>query len=374
MKSLARGKSAPNNCFTTNDKWPRISVIMAVYNEEQVIEEKMECLLSLDYPNQEYELFIGSDCSSDKTNEILRTYAAENQCLHFFPFKERRGKPGVVNHLVEQIKAIYPLDQNHIFLLTDANVMLKKDLLLNLVKHFKDPEIALVDANMISVGTQSEGISKSEDHYVTREVRLKHHEGLVWGKMMGPFGGCYSIRADHFHPVPPKYLVDDFYINMKALEQGGKAINELKAECYEAVSHEMKEEYKRKKRISAGNFQNLHTFKHLLRFPLDNLGFAFFSHKVLRWLGPFFILFIIVCAAILSIAGNLFYQWMLISLGIGLIGIPLLDTLLKSLNINILPLRSINYFIMMNIALFEGFFKYLKGIKDNVWEPPKRVV
>ena len=373
MKYLASGKQREGECYTKGETWPRVSVVMSVYNEESVIAEKLDSLLELEYEDGPLEVFIGSDCSSDQTNEIVSRYAQRYPQIHFFPFTERRGKPGVINQLVEIISARAAAGADHIYLLTDANVILKKDILLKLIRHFKDQEIMLVDANMISVGVREEGISKSEDTYVTREVMLKHYEGLLWGTMIGPFGGCYSLRSDHYHPVPPRYLVDDFYITMKAFEQGGKAINDLEAECYEAISHEIKEEYRRKSRISAGNFQNLRTFRHLLKFPFDRLGFAFFSHKVLRWFGPFLILSTFTTAMVLSLRGNLFYLWMLILQGIILFGIPIADTLLKSLNINILPFRSITYFNIMNLALLEGYFKYLKGIKNNVWEPPKRV-
>ena len=373
MKILARGKERKGVCYSNEDTWPRVSVVMSVYNEESVIAQKLDSLLALDYERGPLEVFIGSDCSADRTNEIVSGYAQKYPHIHFFPFTERRGKPGVINQLVEIITDRNPAALDHIYLLTDANVILKKDILLKLIRHFKDEEIMLVDANMISVGVRAEGISKSEDTYVTREVMLKHKEGLLWGTMIGPFGGCYSLRSDHYHPVPPRYLVDDFYITMKAFEQGGKAINDLEAECYEAVSHEIKEEYRRKSRISAGNFQNLRTFRHLLKFPFDHLGFAFFSHKVLRWFGPFLILLTFMTAMLLSLKGNLFYLWMLIFQGIILFVIPMADTLLKSLNINILPFRSITYFNIMNLALLEGYFKYLKGIKNNVWEPPKRV-
>jgi cellulose synthase/poly-beta-1,6-N-acetylglucosamine synthase-like glycosyltransferase len=350
---------------------PRVSVIMSVYNEEAVIKDKMESLLALDYPKEKLMIYIGSDHSDDKTNEILEVYQITESILRFHPFKVRRGKPGVVNDLAQIAFEERGKSQNHILLMTDASVMLEEETLFELVKHFKNEEIMIVDSNLVNIGLKSEGISVLENQYISSEVKLKNLESLVFGKMIGPFGGCYTIRSSHFSMIPDKFLVDDFYITMRAFEKGGNAINEMKAICYESLPDSMQEEYRRKSRISAGNFQNLLTFQHLL-FKGNNLSFAFFSHKVLRWLGPFFIIFALISGLILALSGNNLYQLLFILIITGLIGIPILDFLLKKQNINIIAFRAVRYFVFMNIALLEGFFKFIKGVKNNVWQPTKR--
>ncbi|MFT5385817.1 MAG: cellulose synthase/poly-beta-1,6-N-acetylglucosamine synthase-like glycosyltransferase, partial [Saprospiraceae bacterium] len=356
---------------TKSVELPNVSVIMSVYNEEAVIKEKMESLLALDYPKDKLVIYIGSDHSDDRTNEILEAYQNSASNLSFHPFKVRRGKPGVVNNLAQVAFDERGQSEEHIFLMTDASVMLEEETLYELVKHFKNKEIMIVDSNMVNIDMKSKGISVLENQYISSEVSLKNLESLVFGKMVGPFGGCYTIRSSHFSMIPDKFLVDDFYITMRAFEKGGKAINEMSAICYEALPDDMQEEYRRKSRISAGNFQNLHTFRNLL-YKGNNLSFAFFSHKVLRWLGPFFIIFALVSTLILAISGNNLYQFLFILMIIALVGVPFLDYLLNKWKINILALRAVRYFIVMNIALLEGFFKYIKGVKNNVWQPPKR--
>lgn len=372
LRLLSNNKKPNQQLFSREDDLPLVSVIMSVYNEESVIAEKLESLLSLNYPEDKLRIYIGSDCSADQTNDIIESFAKNHPMIRFFPFQKRQGKPGVVNELTRIVAEGEALTDAHIFLVTDASVMLAKDTLFHLVKHFKNPEITIVDANMVHTGMKAEGISKSENQYISGEVLLKHREGLVWGKMIGPFGGCYAIRSNYFSKVPDNFLVDDFYITMRVFERGGMAINELEAVCYEPVSHEMKEEYRRKSRISAGNFQNMSTFPHLWWPPFKQLNFAFFSHKILRWLGPFFLLIIVFGAGILYLADNIWYGFLflLVTIGSGLVFV--LDYLLKLLKINIMPLRSVRYFLVMNMALFEGFFKFLKGIRSNAWEPPKR--
>lgn len=355
---------------------PRISVLLSAYREAGVIAKKIATLQAQDYPSDRITFWLGTDAPDDDTNALIAKAIAGDDRFKFYPFTKRRGKPAVINELAAKALTTYGQTADHLLVITDANVMLTPPVLANLARHFADPAIALVDAHMVHTGLQAEGISLVEDKYISGEVRLKHAEGQVWGCMMGPFGGCYAIRSSYFAPVQDNFLVDDFYIAMRALEQGGKAINDLDAICYEGVSHELEEEYRRKRRISAGNYQNLNAFRHLLWPPRWPLSFAFFSHKVLRWWGPWLLLAVVATSLPLSIlsplTGNLWLQMLFLFPTIVIFALPLIDFLAKQLNINILILRGVRYFVWMNIALLAGWWTYKKGIKSNVWEPPKR--
>jgi len=371
LRWWGRGKQLP--VPAAFEEWPRVTILMSLYNEEVVIRQKMDSLVALNYPGR-LECYIGSDASSDQTNAIVQSYADQYPHIQFFPFQERGGKPGVINRLIKELKDQAPFESDHILLFTDASVMLEPDTVVHLVRHFSRPEIALVDTHMQSLGLKKAGISRSENQYIGQEVWIKHLEGILWGCMIGPFGGCFALRSTHYHPVPSNYLVDDFYLAFKAFEQGGKAVNDLNAICYEAISHDPKEEFRRKARISAGNFQNLITFRKIAARPWTPLGFAFWSHKILRWMGPFFILTMLICSGVLWIWGNLFYGGLLIVQLTVLLGIPLMDYLLRKANIHWLPLRHLNYLIYMNLALFAGFIRFTNGIKSNVWQPTKRIL
>jgi len=371
MKIGAMNKSNNTIIHEKDGDFPRVSLLMAVYNEESIIREKMNSLLEIDYPIDRYEIFIGSDNSSDKTNDIIQEFCKTNRNIHFYPFTKRTGKPGIINQLVQYCTSSFPIGKDHIFLMTDASVILQKETIKKLCRHYKNDKIGIVDANMLHTGMQGEGISKSENQYIHQEVLLKHSEGKRWGTMIGPFGGCYALRSDYFQEVPPTFLVDDFYIAMRVLEKGAWVINDLEAVCYESVSHDIKEEYRRKARISAGNFQNLVTFKHLLN-PFSKLGYSFISHKVIRWIGPILILLILISSTILAYYGNLFFVILLILQILWLLFVPLMDYVLNKLNFHVFALRSIAYFNIMNVALLQGFIRFINGIKNNVWEPPKR--
>jgi len=355
-------------------EWPRISILMAAYNEESVLAEKLHNLHHLDYPPEKLHIYVGSDGSSDQTNSILETFP--KGFVGFYPqiYTQRRGKPSVLNDLAKAATEQHAAGQDHLFLITDANVLLEQDTLSKLARHFQDPEMVLVDTHMVNTGQREQGISKSETLYISGEVRTKYYEGALWGSMIGPFGGCYLLRSDRFQPIPPNSLVDDFYLAMHALQKGGKAINDLEAVCQEAVSHEMQVEFKRKARISAGNFQNLVRFRSLWFPPFGKkLRYAFFSHKVLRWFGPFFLLAIFVCSLILAISGNDWFAYLVILQLAGYLVVPLMDRILQWAGVHVFWMRNIRYFIRMNWALFMGFFKYLGGIQGGAWEPTKRV-
>src|ERR1051325_9444336 len=203
---------------------PDVSILIPAYNEEKIIKEKLESIFNSDYPKEKIEVVVGSDASTDRTNEIIKSFPK----VQLVEFKGRSGKPKIINMLAT-------LAKNEILILTDANVIFDKNTIHELAKHFSNPGIALVDSNMVNINQQGKGISKAESTYIRGEVGIKNNEGKVFGMMMGPFGGCYAVRKRFYSPVPDNFLVDDFYVNMKVLENGGKAISEINAKVYEEV-------------------------------------------------------------------------------------------------------------------------------------------
>jgi cellulose synthase/poly-beta-1,6-N-acetylglucosamine synthase-like glycosyltransferase len=350
---------------------PRVSILMSVYNEEKHLANKLRTLLSQDYKGI-LNIYIGSDASSDRTNEIMEKYSQEYDHIYFYPYKVRRGKPSVINDLHATINATNSDSDNHIYILTDANVMLNDDVVSLLVKHFSDLDIGLVDAHMKYSGMSTEGISESENQYLNSEVKLKQNESTVWKRMIGPFGGCYALRSNLFAIIPSHFLVDDFYLALNVFDKGKLAINELNAICQEPVTHNFSQEYKRKKRISAGSFQNFNHYRKLFN-PFTTLGFSLVSHKLIRWMGPFIFLCMIIVSIYMALQSIAFYQFFSLLLGLWFIVMPLLDYVLSRLGIHVKLLRSISYFNLMNLALLDGFIKYIKGIKSGTWERTERL-
>ncbi len=361
---LSIGKRIEYDFYETGSKkLPKVSLLIAAFNEEEVIEQKIKSIYTTNYPLDKLEVLIGSDNSTDRTNEIVSKLTTGFPNLKFFSFDQRRGKGNVVNDLFKR-------STGDIVVLTDANVNMEESTIYELLKYFKDAEIGLVDTRMVNTNMHPSGISHQEKTYISREVQIKQHESILWGTMMGPFGGCFAIRRELYSPVPKNFLVDDFYINMKVLEQGYKCINNLEAVVFEDISNNLKDEFRRKVRISTGNFQNLRKFSHMLWIKTKGLSFCFISHKVLRWIGPFLLVLAYLSNVYLAFISEFyFYVFIIHSL---LLLLPLLDIFLKKIQIHIKLLRFITHFYSMNLALFIGFFKSLKKIESNVWKPTQR--
>lgn len=361
LNYLAKGKHLTNDTYKTNEL-PTISVLLAVFNEESVIEEKIKSTFKTSYPLDKIEFLIGSDASNDNTDAIIKKYQEKYPQIKLIRFEGRTGKPQIINQL--ETKAV-----GEILILTDANVFFEENCLFELVKHFKDQKIGLVGGNILNLDTKKDGISNQEKAYLSLETKMKYQEGVLWGAMMGAFGGIYAIRKTAYENVPKGYLVDDFYISMMVLIKEYKSINSLEAIAYEDVSNIPEEEFRRKVRIGIGNFQNLFKFKTLIisRF---GIAFSFMSHKIIRWKGPFILLFLVL---ILPFIKHQHYIYDFIGLGVfTLLLTPIIDIIFKKLNLHLKILRFASHFIMMNLALLIGFFKFTFGLYGDTWTPTKR--
>jgi cellulose synthase/poly-beta-1,6-N-acetylglucosamine synthase-like glycosyltransferase len=358
-----RNKSQNSLVYSSGTEMPEVAVLCAAYNEEKVIREKIESVFQTNYPVSKLKFYIGSDASTDKTNQIIEELQQKYSGLRLVNFPGRTGKSGIINKLAEIAEA-------EVFILTDANVIFLPDTLTNIVKNFKNENVQQVAANIIKLSPNNEGIAGQEKNYIGIENKIKHCEGIRWKAVMGAEGGCYAIRRSWYAPVPPKFYMDDFYITMNVLERDGEVLFEPDAMCNEDVPTEATEEFKRKVRISIGNFQNLNRYRKLLIPFWKGKGFAFLSHKVLRWYTPFFLI-----ASLLLCTALAFYHWIFIVLAIGqllLILSPLFDKMLTRAKIQIGLLRYAAHFYFMNLALLKGFIEYSKGVKSNIWEPTKR--
>ncbi len=359
---IARKKENNKNVYDF-ENLPEIALIMAVHNEEKVIADKIESVINSNYPKDKITFLIGSDASTDRTEIIIDSYVERFPYIKLQRFNERSGKIKIINALFD--RALSP-----VLILTDANAVFAKDALFEVLKHFKEPKIKVVGGRLFNRKSEKEGIAKQEHTYMESEFKVKIAEGKLWGTMMGAYGAFYAIRKESFVKVPENFMVDDFFISFKAIEKGGSAICEPKAIAYEDVPGDLMAEFKRKVRISTGNFQNLALFFPVLFSGRFGLVFSFFSHKVLRWFGPVLLIVILFCSITLFNI-NKIYAISLVIMLLSLV-VPIIDFFHRKSQIHILILRYITHFYYMNTALFIGLINYLKGVKTNVWEPTKR--
>lgn len=367
LQRMTAGKLLTYQRYSVTDQWPRIYVLFSVFNEEKVIIQKIESLFNTGYPPELLEVYIGSDCSTDATHELIAAQLSKFPQLHFFPFAQRSGKAGVLNKLTAAI-GLEKLPEDAVLVLTDANVMFEPETLHELAAFFYDQRVGQVGANVIN-RISGKGIAAQEQQYISRENTIKYREGLLWGAMQGAFGACYAVRPSLFPQLPENFLMEDFYVSMKVLQQGYHAILNPEALCEEDVPGDVHEEFKRKTRISTGNMQNLMVYWRMM-FHERCVGFCFISHKVLRWLGPLWLLMIGAGLMMLAPAGII---WQCFLMGYFMaIATPLADALLARLGWQWPLLRLCAYFVSMNVALALGFWRYTRGVQSGAWSPTKR--
>ncbi len=335
--------------------FPKIAVIVPVYNEEKVIRLKIASLLALDYPADRFEIWIGSDCSTDATHEIVRSY--ENPRIHLWVAPRRGGKTEVINHLA-------PLIDTEIIFFTDANTMHRPDSLRALASSFADESVGGVAG---SIKHRADSRETEERLYRSFESKQKYYESLLHSSISA-FGGFYSIRKSLFKPLHfNAYSNDDVLIPMNIIRQGYRVVFEPNALSEEDMTESIAQEFSRRIRIGAGNFQ---AFFWLVDFLNPCRGwpwFCYFSHKVTRWFSPFFL------AAAFASGGAL---WFLTSatpfLLVPLAGLLFIATGLSFLIVPLRATRPAFYFLSMNTALVLGLIRYCKGIQSAAWVRTER--
>ena len=351
------------------EQWPSVDIVFAAFNEESVIREKIESILALNYPKDLLKIRIGSDCSTDSTDLIIEEFQKREKIIDFVKMKTRSGKSKIINTLIQR-------SESKIIVGTDANIFFHPDALKEMILPIvNDNKIHLVGGNLVYRGNNKiflNSIAKNEKSYINWENNLKNKEGVIWGSSMGVEGGCYAIRRESFKEIPFGTLMEDFFLTMTVLKSNKKVVIALKAICTEDVSNESNMEFKRKIRISQGNWQNLKYFYATVLTNPFPIGLVFFCHKILRWMLPIFF-------SLGSLVNIIF--WLLQGSHIVMISI-IFQMLFLILFIlypeRFLPktisnfLKPLSYFSWMNIALFLGLIRYLRTSENGIWKPTTR--
>jgi cellulose synthase/poly-beta-1,6-N-acetylglucosamine synthase-like glycosyltransferase len=344
------------------DVAPPVSLIVAAYNEESCIQEKLQNSLALDYPKDRFEIVIGSDGSSDRTNEIVESCQDGRVRLSA---AERAGKTSVLNRCV-------PNANGEIVILSDANTMIDAAAVKKLVRHFRDPEVGAVCGKLKLYNPERRDYEESA--YWTYESLIKFYEGKR-GAVMGANGGLYAIRRALFAPLPVGTIVDDFVIPLRILEQGYKVLYDPEAVAYEETTEDYGREFGRRARIAAGNFQSLRLLPGLLS-PLGGFrAFAFWSHKLLRWCAPALMgLALVTNAFLLSrrVYGLPLY-WGTLAAQVCFYGLALAGA--SGVNVPGTLKRASSmayYFVTMNLAIAVGFWRFARGTQQAAWNRTAR--
>ena len=353
-------KSVSHSSFES----PSVTILVAAYNEEDIIEDKIKNCLSLNYPSDKIQLIFITDGSSDRTPEIIKKYP-EIMLLHE---NKRSGKMYAIQRAI-------PYVSGTITVFTDANTFLNKDALIHLLRHYQNLKIgAVAGEKKILVDEAADASSAGEGFYWKYESVLKKWDYELYSNV-GAAGELFSIRTELYHPLETDTIIDDHMIAMRIAEKGYIIAYEPKAYAMETGSADTAEELKRKIRIAAGGIQSIYRLKRAAN-PFINpvLTFQYFSHRVLRWavtpwlIVIFFMLNILIC---ISYPESILYFFILalqISFYLAAITGWLLERKKIKLKIAFIPF----YFSMINYAVIAGTFRYFKGAQSAAWEKSKR--
>ncbi len=357
MFLAAKRKSPQAKHAVGAGSFPSVSVIVPAFNEEKSIQAKIDNISATDYPPGNIEFLIGSDGSSDRTNEILRS--VHDPSVRVYEFPHRRGKAAVLNDLVREAKG-------EVIVFSDANALYAPTAISHLAQNFTSQSVGAVLGNLLmDSNPESEG-GVGEAIYWGMENRMKYLESNI-RTTLGGTGAIYAIRKSLFVPLPvQKIVVDDLIIPLNVIKQGYDVKFDPQAIGYERTYDVVSLEFKRKVRIGAGNFSALFQFLSLLHPKYGFASLAWFSHKILRWCVPFLLVAIFVITV--ALAGISGFYYFLSCLEFILIGLAVLGLLCEKFKIDIRILHLVYYLFAMNIALLVGCFKAITQTQKPTWE------
>lgn len=335
---------------------PRVTVIITAYNEERDLAAKLENTLALDYPGDSLEIIVASDCSSDRTDEIARAFASRGVRLHRQP--ERLGKTAAQNAAVE-------LARGEVILFSDATTLYQPDVLRVMVPSFADETVGCVAGRLVYVDPTASSVGRGAKSYWGYETFLKTHESRACS-LIGASGCLYAVRRAAYVPMYHE-ACSDFLIATKMVEQGLRAVYEPEAVCTEETNRGSDRELRMRVRVIAQTYTDLWRHRAMLN-PLRG-GFysvELFSHKVLRYAVPLFLILIFVSSLALA-GGSVFFS--LVALAqIGFYAAAALGWLVERAGHRSRLLALPHYFVLANIASLLAFIQFLRGERYARWD------
>jgi len=345
---------------------PEVTLFIAAYNEKDFIAQKIKNSRELEYPAGKLHMFWVTDGSNDGTPEALFKY--EGIEVHHLP--ERSGKIGAMNRGMKFVKT-------PIVVFCDANTMLGRESIRRIVNLFSDPKVGCVSGEKrIFSKVKDAAAGAGEGLYWKYESMLKKWDAELYS-VVGAAGELFAIRTELYQEVEKDTLLDDFIISLRVAQKGYTIQYDPDAYAIETASSNVKEELKRKIRISAGGIQSVFRLGSLLNiFKYGTLSFQYISHRVLRWtLAPLSLLLLIPVGTVLAVNEGIvklgFYSilfWLQFMFYIS----ALLGWYLENKSIRVKLLFVPYYFFIMNLSVFLGFNRYIKGSQSVNWERAKR--
>jgi cellulose synthase/poly-beta-1,6-N-acetylglucosamine synthase-like glycosyltransferase len=345
---------------------PEVTLFIAAYNEKDFVKAKMKNTSALEYPKEKINIIWVTDGSNDGTPDLLKGYP--NTTVHHLD--ERNGKIGAMNRGMDFV-------QTPIVIFSDANTNLGKESIRRIVNLFSNPKVGCVSGEKRIVDKESDVASGAgEGIYWKYESTLKKWDAELYS-VVGAAGELFAIRTKLYRHVEKDTLLDDFMISLRVAQDGYTIQYDPEAYAIETASANVKEELKRKIRISAGGIQSIVRLRSLLNiFKYGTLSFQYISHRVLRWsLTPLCLVLLIPVLSIIAVNDGLLSLQLypvLFWLQVLFYTAALLGWFLENRETSVKILFIPYYFFIMNLSVVLWFLRYIKKSQSVNWERAKR--
>ena len=342
-------------------EWPRISILVPAFNEEASIAGTLESLLALDYPADRRQVVVMSDASTDRTDEIVRSFESRGVRLVRMPV--RKGKSAAENHTL-------PLIDGDIVVNTDATIRIPAASLKPLLRVFQDPTIGAASGRDISVGDIDAVANASEAGYVGYEMGVRALETRLGG-IIGASGCFYAIRRNLVDTAFPEALSRDFASPLRVRQFDQRTVSVDAALCVVPRARSLQAEYRRKIRTMLRGLNTLWYLRSLLNpFRYGLFAWMLASHKLARWMGFLTLPLAAVGLAILVPT----QRWALPVLVLGVVGFAVGWLVLRRPGGESLPrpLARAGFAVASALAGFVAWMQFFGGRSTAVWEPTRR--
>jgi cellulose synthase/poly-beta-1,6-N-acetylglucosamine synthase-like glycosyltransferase len=332
---------------------PFVSVVIAVHNGESSIKLRLKNLLDQDYPKDKLEIIVVSDGSIDRTVELAEECISE--CISVYSLDKNHGKAVALNYGVAKATG-------ELIVFTDARQEFESNVITKLVANFADESVGCVSGELHFLEDPDSNIEVEMGAYWKYEKFIRRSESAS-GFVIGATGCIYAIRFELYQPLPAGTILDDVLTPMNIARSGKKVLFEAEAVAYDIISKNTDQEWTRKVRTLAGNWQLFNLAPWIL-LPWSNpLWFRYVSHKLLRLLVPFGMVMLLVDSLLLP--GTFFRIFTLLQLVF--YGLALAGLLLSSTRSNRM-VKLIYFFMVMNAAAVAGFWKWATGGCATAWQ------
>ena len=338
---------------------PSVTIVIPVHNEENQIRAKIENCLKIDYPKDELKIIVASDYSTDRTEDIVKEFESEQ--LQFLQLPFRGGKVAAQNYAVR-------FGESDIFVFTDVAIRIDQDCIKLIVQNFHDGDIGVVSCRDVVIGDNDR--KEGERSYINYDMLVRKYTSQI-GSIIGVTGGFYAVRKEvaqgGWNPAFPP----DFYVALRSIKRGMRVVEDSRVKAYYKTAAEEWDELTRKARTINRGMRALFWNRGLLNpFKYGLISLELASHKLFRWMTPFFFL-LLFFSNLIILKESVFAIWFFI-IQLCFYSLVIISVLVKKEASDRFFRKLPSFFLVVNLAILKAWVEFIIGKKYVIWEPTKR--